>query len=510
MAAMARAFSLRWPPTRAVPRDDDKDRRARLRVAVFASVLSACAAPLLWAAWCEAGVFWPDEILQTLEQGHRFAFGYGLVPWEFRDGVRSWLLPGLIGVVMKAGALCGVHSGVGLARLVKTCIALGAVGGGYATMRLAERFGGLLAASLAGVLYGAAPLVVYFGTRSSTDDMSVPFVAFGVLLLASPKDSPSVARDRWCAGILLGLATVARTQNALIVVTALGVLLAVREWRAAGTFVLGAAAALALGGILDWLTWGAPFSSSIAYVRFNLIEGRASAFGTEPMLYYARTLWTSTGWPILVVAIGLIAATLRARSLVALVLVFVVAHVLIPHKELRFLMPILPVALAGSAVGTALILDRLLKGRDKVKWGIVGATSLGIAVTGAFKSASATFASMGYLDKQTTPAWHFDEPATLLFSRVGERGDACGVVYYGRSGRDWDHTGTFSYLHRDVPLYHARDGSLSPYANYFVAPHGARVPNDYEEVEARDTFAIFRREGPCAPAPDWYSRESEK
>jgi hypothetical protein len=490
-------------------------RPARLRAAIVAGILALAAGPLLWAAWSEHGVFWPDEILQTLEQGHRFAFGYGLVPWEFRDGVRSWFVPGMIGVVMKAGAACGIHSGLGLARLVKTCIALGAIGGGYATMRIAERFGGLLAATLAGVLYAASPLVVYFGTRCLTDDMSIPYVAFGVLLLTSPDDSPKVARHRFGAGILLGLATVVRTQNGLLVATAFVVLLAMRKWRSLGAFVLGAAVALALGGIIDWLTWGKPFSSAIAYVRFNLIEGKASAFGTEPMRYYPRTLWTSTGWPIVLVAIGLLAAVLRARALVAIVLVFVVAHVLIPHKELRFLVPVLPIALAASAVGVVALLDRLSKLRfakawPDVRWGIVGVASLAIAVTGAIKLRTATFASMGYLGLQKTPAWHFDEPASLLFSRVGERGDACGVVYYGRDGNSWDHTGTYSYFHRDIPLYHARDGGLAPYANYYVAPQGARIPSSYEQVETRDTYALYRRSGTCIDRPSWYSRESER
>ena len=38
----------------------------------------------------------PDELFQYLEQAHRLVFGYGLVPWEFRFGVRSWITPGLI------------------------------------------------------------------------------------------------------------------------------------------------------------------------------------------------------------------------------------------------------------------------------------------------------------------------------------------------------------------------------------------------------------------------------
>src|SRR3979490_2513753 len=35
----------------------------------------------------------PDENFQLFEQAHRIAFGYGVVPWEFRDGIRSPVLP---------------------------------------------------------------------------------------------------------------------------------------------------------------------------------------------------------------------------------------------------------------------------------------------------------------------------------------------------------------------------------------------------------------------------------
>ena len=35
----------------------------------------------------------PDESIQYLEQAHRIVFGYGVVPWEFRYFIRSWLIP---------------------------------------------------------------------------------------------------------------------------------------------------------------------------------------------------------------------------------------------------------------------------------------------------------------------------------------------------------------------------------------------------------------------------------
>jgi hypothetical protein len=38
----------------------------------------------------------PDEIYQVLEQAHRLVTGVGVVPWEFKFGVRSWIFPGLL------------------------------------------------------------------------------------------------------------------------------------------------------------------------------------------------------------------------------------------------------------------------------------------------------------------------------------------------------------------------------------------------------------------------------
>ena len=49
-------------------------------------------------------VLFYDETIQYFEQGHRLAFGSGIVPWEFDDGIRSWLLPGLIALAMRATA----------------------------------------------------------------------------------------------------------------------------------------------------------------------------------------------------------------------------------------------------------------------------------------------------------------------------------------------------------------------------------------------------------------------
>jgi hypothetical protein len=67
---------------------------------VLVLVLLAAAVPRGFVAWTDQGLFWPDEIFQSLEQAHRFAFGYGLILYR-RDGPCassppgfSWFMPG--------------------------------------------------------------------------------------------------------------------------------------------------------------------------------------------------------------------------------------------------------------------------------------------------------------------------------------------------------------------------------------------------------------------------------
>src|SRR5215469_12943678 len=71
----------------------------------------------------------PDENFQLLEQAHRIAFGYGVVPWEFRDGIRSPVLPYLLaGIFWVAERVVGGPEGyLIVARTVLALVSLVAV-----------------------------------------------------------------------------------------------------------------------------------------------------------------------------------------------------------------------------------------------------------------------------------------------------------------------------------------------------------------------------------------------
>jgi len=224
-------------------------------------------------------MIWADEIFQTLEQGHRLAFGYGLVPWEFRVGARSWLLPGVIAGVMKLFAFFGVGSGAGLATGLKLLfrdpfgrdlLSHVAHGGGM---------GGVFALVLLGVVASVFPAGLIYGSRAMAEVASALFLSWGLWLLwpwgmgragkaAAYSVLPALG-SRWngmrvlvLAGVLFGLATVLRYQSGILLAAVLNGRGGEAERARGRRGGRWCGRGLLLGGLLDWATWGSRFNPS--------------------------------------------------------------------------------------------------------------------------------------------------------------------------------------------------------------------------------------------------------
>ncbi|HEY4126052.1 MAG TPA: hypothetical protein VGM36_15625, partial [Rhizomicrobium sp.] len=84
-------------------RESDNARSGLVIIAVLAAGFLFRFLPLLlWPSISQ-----PDEVFQSLEQGHRLAYGYGLVPWEFDYGARSWLLAYVAAGAMRVSDIFG-------------------------------------------------------------------------------------------------------------------------------------------------------------------------------------------------------------------------------------------------------------------------------------------------------------------------------------------------------------------------------------------------------------------
>jgi len=487
--------------------------------------LGACAAifaPRAYLAVADQGMIWADEVFQTLEQGHRLAFGYGLVPWEFRSGARSWILPGAIGGVMKVLSFCGIGSGAGLAIGMKGFFALLSTLGLYAMLRIAYAAAGPTASVLFGLVALAFPSSLLYGSRAMSEVACAPVLAWGAWLLWSwglGSSGRAFSRARclaatpWWknapvllgAGALFGLAALLRYQTMVL----LPVVLVLVAWRCSVRVALvvaaGAVVVIGLGGLLDWITWGQPFQAFITYMRFNLVENGANQWGVSKRDFYWRTMLATSGPALWVLGLGFLVGLRRTWPVGLLTLVFVGAHSAIAHKELRFIFPVLPFFLLCSAVGIGRILDTL----PLPRWQQMALTStFGLVLLAFFfvRVSKLTFADIRQpMDSTanggpTSPlVWRAFDERNRLFAHAGVRGDLCGLAAPTMNAY-W--TGAYTYFHRRLPIVWAGGRPDYDAANYVVLGPGHKMDDArYKSIATQGQYQLYRRDGACTRAP---------
>ena len=222
-----------------------------------------------------------DETLQYFEQGHRLAFDSGIVPWEFADGVRSWLLPGLIALAMRATAHIGDDPMlyVGLVRTVCVLLSMVVVLIGF---HAGEREGGRMGAVVTGGLCAIWFDLIYFAPAVMTEVLAV-HCAIAALYLG--EGSRTMRRGYW-VGALFGAAVCLRYQYAPPLAVAVFWQYRTQPRHYQWLFLGAASVLLPFSGVLDAITWGGAFQSIwLNFIR-NSMQGIAAAIGTEPPRYY--------------------------------------------------------------------------------------------------------------------------------------------------------------------------------------------------------------------------------
>jgi hypothetical protein len=241
------------------------------------------AIPAVLAVW-QLGRAHPDEVYQFLEPAYFRVHGYGILAWEWRDGLRNWGFPLVIAGVLKVAGWLGVtdpRACRALIELPQWALNAWALASVY---RYAQRrapaeggrglgLGGLTPALLALGLVALIGTGFVYAGRTMGESLSAAFL---LIALEALDRNPSTWRDGALGGLGLGLAVVARYGSAIFVLVALAWLLGTRRYR---VFFACAAAGLlvALGlGALDWATWGAPFHSLVAYTKFKVFSTDAA------------------------------------------------------------------------------------------------------------------------------------------------------------------------------------------------------------------------------------------
>jgi GPI mannosyltransferase 3 len=436
------------------------------------------------------GINWPDEVYQSLEPAHRAVFGYGWQAWEFVEGARNWTLPGLVtGLLELAKAMGWAHP-----RQYLSVVEFAFCGAGVATVWAVAVLARALGASdrsgaIAAWTFAMMGLAVYFAPRAMGETLSALPLTLGLAAIARPD---SKTRDIVLAGALLSFAVWLRLQHGLFALAACAMLLARRRFGHLGVLLAVLGVGAAGYGAIDWVSWGAPFHSARVYLRFNLVEGRSSAWGSAPWFRYLGALVTSDGVVFIPLVMLAALAHRRTRWLNWTALVFLAVHSAIPHKELRFLFPLIPLVCAQAAVG----LDEALR-RWPSRRRVLSAGLMMTPVVSLVTLPTLTFGRLGATSPgREVSALDFAGPENRLLIDAGARPDVCGLKI--ATIESW-RTGGYTFFHKPVPLYRRDPPEIGlGHYNYVIARRGSVVG---EEMAVDGALALVRLGGTCAPDP---------
>jgi len=378
------------------------------------------------------GFVHPDEHQQYLEAANKIAYGYGVSFWEYERGIRHYLYPGALAILLRVfdgiGITSPVHQAQTIRSLMGTAIFASIVGYSFGLLKQQRHVAAISLLCLSAI----SPFFIFVGARTLSETAMIPLL---IAMLHFLDRRPGVA------GFLAGVMFAVRFQSALFVAPLFFAVAAHRIVKdkslsglrtSAWPFAVNCVAALLLVGFIDYCTWGHWFHSSIEYVRANVVEDVASSFGVSPWYQYA--IWSFDSLidsTFVIIPFACIGAWLRPRLAFAM-LVFVVAHSLIGHKEPRFLWPMIPVVFVLVAVGVEKIAETVPAKRKKL-------LAIGLALT--------LFASVKFQWDATD--WHMGrtESSALALAEVREIDDVRGVALIGGNAT----SGNLFYLRRDLP-----------------------------------------------------------
>jgi phosphatidylinositol glycan class B len=325
--------------------------------------LMILAAMTVVTAWFSDLFYFPDEHYQILEF---MAFKLGvtpasMLPWEFGARIRPWTQPLIYYAIARPLMLAGVKDMFAITFILRLLTGL------FSIAALAA-FARAVFPTIKGEderrafvrylpLFGFLP---YLFVRTASETFAAAFFALGLALALGPRTIGRLA----LAGLLCGMAFDCRYQSALLALGLLGWLAVIARARIAAlaAFAVGGVAALGLGALADRWGYGQWVFPPLGYLQFNVLSsGAAHQFGRDPVFAYLYLLPAQFFFAItLVLMAALVAMWLRnpRHAVTWVTLPFVLAHLVVAHKEARFLFPLAIIATAFPVLGFSPCLPR--------------------------------------------------------------------------------------------------------------------------------------------------------
>lgn len=307
-------------------------------------ILLAAFAVLLIAAWFSSGFQSADEHYQVIafaeaKLGH---MAVSTLPWEYAAQIRSAFLPSICCAVFGLAGAAGVHDPCVLAFLLRLLTALFAFGSVLYFVRSVRR-------TLPTKLYRPLLLLSFFlwflpflHVRFTGETWSGLFLLLALAFLHAGEGG----RGRYLqCGIALGLAFLCRPPVLAAALGIIGWLGWVKRERTLHLLHLIAAfmALLIAGIVLDSWFYGQFTFTAWNYLKLGITGSTEHPFVEFPWWYYYAWVFKYSipvFGALILSAFGLLCAFKPRHLLTWVIVPFLLLHMVLPHKELRFLFPL--------------------------------------------------------------------------------------------------------------------------------------------------------------------------
>lgn len=298
--------------------------------------------------------FVPDEYWQSVEVSHRMVFNYGYLSWEWKAGLRGFLYPLFFAFLYKILHLLNydsVHLLVWLPRIIQALLAAFADVKFFFLIRTLENRD---VAKWTFFCHMCSWFTWFCCTRTLTNSTETTITCLALFYFPLP-GSKTHSSKKYLA--LVALAVIIRP-TALIIWFPLIVYhfwqednklrLITHDYIPIGTL------AVVLSAAIDCVFYGKWTLVQWNFVKFNIIHSVAGFYGSHPWHWYFTQGFAVVIGPHLPLFLhGCTLAFRRYKVLLAAVVWTIVVYSLLPHKEFRFIYPVLPFCMVFCGISLA-------------------------------------------------------------------------------------------------------------------------------------------------------------
>lgn len=466
----------------------------------------------------------PDEIIQYAEQAHAQIFGYGLEPWEYRFGVRSWFLPTAISSILALLNQIGITEPqiyINIVRLTASVASCSLILSCYQITRNCfpnSRLSPLIA-SLTAAFW--IELIVY--APRATPEVLASYALCGAIALTT-KYEPS-QKDLIISGILIGLTAGLRYQY-LPPIAILSIFYAKRyHSRQFFIFTIGILSSSLAIALSDIIRWGNPLKPIVNNFKLNAIEGVSSTFGIESWQFYIEQLVSSSIYLVIfsIILIYPLSAWLFERMnennqllnplkqqnnpltksqvienrliLAAIILSIIASHSAVPHKELRFTFAVIPITICLISGASSRVLGLLSKRVMKANYSFP--KTLQAILTFSLITFTGILLSHGWPNNYVITYYRnllvSSEP--LIVTKYLRSIDNMTSILRLDASRGY--AGGYYYLHLKSRLYGQQNiENIEPdqfhkYFSHIVVKTGSKVPTNFQKIKRFSSSTIY-------------------